>query len=192
MGAPVIALAGQIPVIRDRPGARPPARDPRPDRIAAPHRQTRRTHPFAARGVRARRPVDRRCSFGSRRGRWHWNARSTFGARRRRSRSRPPIAVAPPCADPSTVAAAADLLVKARRPLIVVGGGALGAGPEVQAICGNAAGPGFVVPAGQGGDPDLASAGGVVHRRARVVEDRRRGAGDRHAAVLATGELGGG
>ena len=45
-----------------------------------------------------------------------------------------PIVVDPPCADPGTIAAAADLLAKARRPLIVVGGGALGAGPEVQAI----------------------------------------------------------
>lgn len=46
----------------------------------------------------------------------------------------PPIAVTPPCADPASIAAAADLLAEARRPLIIVGGGALGAGPEVQAV----------------------------------------------------------
>ena len=46
----------------------------------------------------------------------------------------PPIVHVPPCADPLAVTAAAELLAKARRPLIVVGGGALGAGPEVQAL----------------------------------------------------------
>jgi acetolactate synthase-1/2/3 large subunit len=46
----------------------------------------------------------------------------------------PPIVVDAHCADPTAIAAAADLLAKARRPLIVVGGGALGAGAEVQAI----------------------------------------------------------
>ncbi len=46
----------------------------------------------------------------------------------------PPILIDPPCADPLAIAAAADLLAKARRPLIVVGAGALDAGPEVQAV----------------------------------------------------------
>jgi acetolactate synthase-1/2/3 large subunit len=46
----------------------------------------------------------------------------------------PPIAIEAPCADPDTIVAAANLLSKAQRPLIVVGGGALDAGPEVQAI----------------------------------------------------------
>ena len=46
----------------------------------------------------------------------------------------PPIAYTPPCADPTAIAAAADLLAKARRPLIFVGSGALDAGSEVQAI----------------------------------------------------------
>ena len=45
-----------------------------------------------------------------------------------------PLPVDAPCADPVAIAAAADLLAKAQRPLLVVGGGALGAGPEVQAI----------------------------------------------------------
>src|SRR6201999_695356 len=40
----------------------------------------------------------------------------------------------PPCAAPAAIAAAADILAQARRPLIVVGGGALDAGPEVQAV----------------------------------------------------------
>jgi acetolactate synthase-1/2/3 large subunit len=46
----------------------------------------------------------------------------------------PPAPLAPPPVDPVAIAAAADILVKARRPLIVVGAGALDAGPEVQAI----------------------------------------------------------
>ncbi len=46
----------------------------------------------------------------------------------------PPIENQPPCADPLAIAAAATLLENARRPLIVVGAGALGAGAEVQAI----------------------------------------------------------
>ena len=38
--------------------------------------------------------------------------------------------------------------------------------------------------------PTDASAGGVVHRGPRTVEGRRRGAGDRHAALLAAERLG--
>jgi acetolactate synthase-1/2/3 large subunit len=45
-----------------------------------------------------------------------------------------PLRVEPPCADPAAIEAAAALLAAAQRPLIVVGGGALGAGPEVQAV----------------------------------------------------------
>ena len=50
------------------------------------------------------------------------------------------VTLAPPLRRPSTgadamaVAAAADILAKSKRPLIVVGAGALDAGPEVQAI----------------------------------------------------------
>jgi len=46
----------------------------------------------------------------------------------------PPVTVSAPCADPVAISSAADLLVKAERPLIVLGGRALGAGPEVQAV----------------------------------------------------------
>jgi acetolactate synthase-1/2/3 large subunit len=45
-----------------------------------------------------------------------------------------PVARVAPCADPGAIEMAASLLAKARRPLIVVGGGALEAGPEVQAV----------------------------------------------------------
>jgi acetolactate synthase-1/2/3 large subunit len=45
-----------------------------------------------------------------------------------------PVVVTPPCADPVSVAAAATILAKAKRPLIVVGAGALEAGPEVLAV----------------------------------------------------------
>jgi acetolactate synthase-1/2/3 large subunit len=46
----------------------------------------------------------------------------------------PPIAIPRPCADPAAIRAAADLLARAKRPLIVVGAGALEAGAEVQAV----------------------------------------------------------
>ncbi|HVC63240.1 MAG TPA: thiamine pyrophosphate-binding protein, partial [Acetobacteraceae bacterium] len=47
----------------------------------------------------------------------------------------PPIApAAPPPVDPEALRHAADILTKAERPLIVVGGGALDAGPELQAV----------------------------------------------------------
>lgn len=46
----------------------------------------------------------------------------------------PPLTVEPACADPTAIAKAAALLVAAKRPVIVVGGGALDAGPEVQAL----------------------------------------------------------
>jgi acetolactate synthase-1/2/3 large subunit len=42
--------------------------------------------------------------------------------------------VVPPCADPLAIRAAAAILAKASRPLIVVGAGALDAGPQVQAV----------------------------------------------------------
>lgn len=45
-----------------------------------------------------------------------------------------PLAVEPGCADPAAIAKAAELLAAAKRPVIVVGGGALEAGPEVRAI----------------------------------------------------------
>ncbi len=47
----------------------------------------------------------------------------------------PPVTqAAPPPVDPDAIARAAEILGKAERPLIVVGGGALDAGPEVQAV----------------------------------------------------------
>jgi acetolactate synthase I/II/III large subunit len=46
----------------------------------------------------------------------------------------PPIHSPLPCVDPQAIAAAVKLLLGAKRPLIVVGAGALGAGPETQAV----------------------------------------------------------
>jgi acetolactate synthase-1/2/3 large subunit len=45
-----------------------------------------------------------------------------------------PVKSQPPSADPLAIAAAVDLLEKSARPMIVVGAGALDAGPEVQGI----------------------------------------------------------
>lgn len=46
----------------------------------------------------------------------------------------PVVPAAPPPVDLAAVARAAEILGKAQRPLIIVGGGALDAGPEVQAV----------------------------------------------------------
>lgn len=45
-----------------------------------------------------------------------------------------PVPVDRPCADPAAIAAAAAILAKAKRPLIVVGAGALDAGPELLSV----------------------------------------------------------
>jgi acetolactate synthase-1/2/3 large subunit len=53
----------------------------------------------------------------------------------------PPIVAAPDIPDPQAVKAAGDVLCQAKRPLIVCGGGALDAGPEVLAIAEQLAAP---------------------------------------------------
>jgi acetolactate synthase-1/2/3 large subunit len=52
-----------------------------------------------------------------------------------------PPAPSPPVADPGDVASAAALLARARRPLVVLGGGAAGAGPEALAVARSLAAP---------------------------------------------------
>jgi acetolactate synthase-1/2/3 large subunit len=133
MGAPVIALAGQIPsfAIDQGHGHLHEIHDQigllrhivkRGDRIRSPQEASALVAQSIAAAVSGRPgPVALECAIDV----WGQAAEVSLA---------PPVAVARPCADPSTVATAADLLVKARHPLIVVGGGALGAGPEVQAI----------------------------------------------------------
>ena len=50
----------------------------------------------------------------------------------------------------------------------MVGGGALDAGPEVQAVAELLARAGILLPAGPRGDPNVASSGRVVHRGHRL------------------------
>jgi acetolactate synthase-1/2/3 large subunit len=133
MGAPVIALAGQIPsfAIDHGPGHLHEIHDQigllrhivkQGERIRSPQEASGRVAQAIAVAVSGRPgPVALECAIDT------WGQAAEVALT-------PPIAVEPPCADPATIAAAADLLAKARRPLIVVGGGALGAGPEVQAI----------------------------------------------------------
>jgi acetolactate synthase-1/2/3 large subunit len=133
MGAPVIALAGQIPSfaidrgfghlheIHDQIGLlRHIVKHG--ERIRSPQEASARVAQAIAAATSGRAgPVALECAIDV----WPQTAEVMLS---------PPIVQAPLCADPAAIAAAADLLAKARRPLIVVGGGALDAGPEVQAI----------------------------------------------------------
>ena len=80
MGAPVIALAGQIPSFAIDQRARASARDPRPAWAAAPHHQARGPHPCAARGAGTGGGGGAHAHAAAGRARWRWNARSTPGA----------------------------------------------------------------------------------------------------------------
>ena len=133
MGAPVIALAGQIPsfAIDQGHGHLHEIHDQigllrhivkHGERIRSPQEASARVAQAIAAAMSGRPgPVALECAIDV----WGQAAEVSLT---------PPIAVVAPCADPVAIAAAADLLVKARRPLIVVGGGALEAGPEVQAV----------------------------------------------------------
>jgi acetolactate synthase-1/2/3 large subunit len=133
MGAPVIALAGQIPsfAIDQGHGHLHEIHDQigllrhivkHGERIRSPQEASARVAQAIAVATSGRTgPVALECAIDT------WGEAADVSLT-------PPIANIPPCADPDTIGAAADLLAKARRPLIVVGGGALGAGPEVQAI----------------------------------------------------------
>jgi acetolactate synthase-1/2/3 large subunit len=133
MGAPVIALVGQIPSfaidrghghlheIHDQIGLlRHIVKQG--ERIRSPQEASARVADAIAVATSGRTgPVALECAIDV----WGQSAEVSLAA---------PIEHIPPCADPAAIAAAAALLAKARRPLIVVGGGALDAGPEVQAI----------------------------------------------------------
>jgi len=133
MGAPVIALAGQIPSfaidqghghlheIHDQIGLlRHITKDAA--RIRSPREASDRVAWAIATAATGRPgPVALECAIDV----WGQSAEVTLT---------PPITSTPPCADMLAISAAAAILAKSLRPLIVVGGGALGAGPEVQAI----------------------------------------------------------
>jgi acetolactate synthase-1/2/3 large subunit len=133
MGAPVIALAGQIPSfaidrghghlheIHDQIGLlRHIVKQAK--RIRSPQEASGLVAEAIAEAMSGRPgPVALECAIDT----WGQAAEVSLAAR---------ISFSPPRADPLTIAVAADLLAKADQPLIVVGGGALNAGPEVQAI----------------------------------------------------------
>src|SRR5271166_84048 len=133
MGAPVIALVGQIPSfaidqghghlheIHDQVGLLRHI-SKQAERIRSPQEASARVAQAIAAATTGRPgPVALECAIDT----WGRAAEVTLTS---------PIPSTPPCADPRTIAAAADILRKAKRPLIVVGGGALDAGPEVQAV----------------------------------------------------------
>jgi acetolactate synthase I/II/III large subunit len=133
MGAPVIALVGQIPsfAIDQGHGHLHEIHDQlgllrhivkQAERIRSPQEASARLSQAISVATSGRAgPVALECAIDV----WGQTAEVTLT---------PPIANVPPCADPSAIAAAATLLAKARRPLIVVGGGALDATAEVQAV----------------------------------------------------------
>jgi len=133
MGAPVIALVGQIPSfaidqghghlheIHDQIGLlRHIVKSG--ERIRSPAEASERV----ARAIEAALsgrvgPVALECAIDV----WGQAAEVSLTA---------PLPITAPCADPDAIASAAAILARAKRPLIVVGGGALGAGLEVQAV----------------------------------------------------------
>jgi acetolactate synthase-1/2/3 large subunit len=140
MGAPVIALAGQIPSfaidqghghlheIHDQIGLLRHITK-HAARIRAPHEAPALVGEAIAIATSGRqRPVALECAIDT----WGQRAEVAF----------PPVTTPlPPPVDPDAIAQAVAILSKARRPLIVVGGGALDAGPEVQAIAERLAAP---------------------------------------------------
>ncbi|WP_428489192.1 thiamine pyrophosphate-dependent enzyme [Rhodopila sp.] len=132
-GAPVLALAGQIPsfAIDQGHGHLHEIHDQigllrhivkQGERIRSPQEASERVAQAIAAAMSGRPgPVALECAIDV------WGQAADVSLT-------PPLPVAAPCADPAAIAAAADLLAKARRPLIIVGGGALDAGAEVQAV----------------------------------------------------------
>src|SRR5271157_4124640 len=133
MGAPVIALVGQIPsfAIDQGHGHLHEIHDQigllrhivkQGERIRSPQEASARVAQAIAVATSGRTgPVALECAIDV------WGQAAEVALTE-------PIAQTAPGADPAAIAAAADILAKARRPLIVVGGGALDAGPEVQAV----------------------------------------------------------
>lgn len=132
MGAPVLALIGQIPsfAIDQGHGHLHEIHDQLgilrhmtkfAARIAAPHEASGLVAEALRQAMSGRtQPVALECAIDV----WGQAAEATLT---------PPIPVVPPPVDPDAIARAAEILSAAERPMIVVGGGALGAGPQVQA-----------------------------------------------------------
>src|SRR3954447_8866196 len=133
MCAPVIAIAGQIPSfaidhghghlheIHDQIGLLRHITK-QAERIRSPQEASARVAQAIAAAASGRPgPVALECAIDT----WAQAAEVVLT---------PPMDIPPDAVDPQAVQAAADILCRAKRPLIVCGGGALDAGPEVQAI----------------------------------------------------------
>lgn len=133
MGAPVIALVGQIPsfAIDQGHGHLHEVHDQigllrhivkSGERIRSPAEASQRVARAIEVALSGRvGPVALECAIDV----WGQAAEVSLSA---------PLQITPPCADTDAIASAASILARAKRPLIVVGGGALAAGPEVQAV----------------------------------------------------------
>ncbi len=132
MNAPVLALIGQIPAGRDRPRPRPSARDPRSGRHHRPAGRSLRPHRRTGGSVRESRQGDRRhAARPARPGRARMRHRRVGQARTGCSHRAANAGAAADASTTDAVRAAAKLLGKAKRVLIVAGGGAQDASPEV-------------------------------------------------------------
>ena len=133
MNAPVVALVGQIPSfaidqghghlheIHDQIGLLRHITK-HAERIRSPQEASARVARAIEAALSGRQgPVALECAMDT----WGQAAEVTLAA---------PIGITPPRADHQAIQAAADILCKAERPLIVVGGGALDAGPCVQRV----------------------------------------------------------
>jgi acetolactate synthase I/II/III large subunit len=162
MGAPVIALAGQIPSfaidrghghlheIHDQIGLlRHIVKQA--ERIRSPQEASARlAQAIAVATSGPAGPVALECAIDI----WGQAAEVSLAA---------PIAHEAPCADPTAIATAAALLAKTRRPLIVVGGRRSGRGAGGTGRGGTAPRAGILLPAGPRGDPDVPSSGRIFH-----------------------------
>ena len=132
MNAPVLGADRADRPVGDRPRARPPARDPRPGRHHLPPGRFLRPHSRAGRSRAARRR--RHARHGDRPARpggAGMRDRRLGPERAGRRRSSRPRRPPEPVIDDDAIRDAAKRLGAAERPLIICGGGAQGASPEV-------------------------------------------------------------
>ena len=184
MGAPVVALVGQIPSFAIDRGHGHLHEIPdqlgllrhltkHAARIRAPH-EAPLLVAEAIRSARSgrQRPVALECAIDT----WGRSGPVAF----------PPIE--PPLVPPVDMAAverAAGILGKAERPLAVVGGGAIDAAPEVQRVAEMIEAPVASFRRGRGVLPTTHRLADLLHRGTPALAGCRRRSGDRHPGLLA-------
>ena len=169
---------------RYRPRARAPARDQRPGRDHRAPGRSREAGPQPGdRAEHGRRGVPRDGERPPRTGRARMRDQCLGQTGRRDAAGALPVEQ--PAIDEDALRDAAKRLGAAKNPMIVVGGGAQDASPEVTQLAGMLQAPvlcGFR--RGQGVLDSAQSARRHAAARPRIVGRGRRGAGGRHAAVL--------